>query len=170
MRLKEKTHTKFVDYFERMSKMYQGQEFELAYSAIQVETGVASVTLKRAIKELIENKIIEVKPGRNSRYAQFRYIPGHKTAMENQNKESIEANFKVDFTEDFSLEGKNAYANWKKSERAESFQKPELNKRNDVEGLFNLVDHLRRRIRIQEMSLAVLQDRLAELEDKLSKR
>ena len=74
MRLKEKTHRKFVQFFEKISSMYRGEDFELAYSDIQRETGAASVTLKRAIQALAEDGVIEVHSGRNSRYARFRYL------------------------------------------------------------------------------------------------
>ncbi|MDP4160447.1 MAG: IclR family transcriptional regulator, partial [Bacillota bacterium] len=40
----------------------------------------------------------------------------------------------------------------------------------DISELTQLVDHLRRRVRNQEMAIALLQDRLSEIEDKLRKR
>jgi transcription initiation factor IIE alpha subunit len=74
LRLREKTHQKFVKFFENISSIYQGKDFELAYSDIQRETGAASVTLRRAIQALAEVGVIEVHPGRNSRHARFRYL------------------------------------------------------------------------------------------------
>jgi DNA-binding MarR family transcriptional regulator len=144
MRLKEKTHRKFVDYFEKMSNLYQGNEFELAYSDIQRETGAASVTLKRAIQSLEKDGLISVQPGRNSRYARFQYlvtIPSAKTAEAAEDKYQTERE-----------------------------QEPENLKllTAEMKELTALTEHLRRRVRTQEMSIAVLQDRLADLEDKLA--
>ncbi len=154
MRLKEKTHRKFVEFFDKISNMYQGKEFELAYSDIQRETGTASVTLKRAIQALAEDGVIEVHPGRNSRYARFRYLLatpdlGEKSSQaqsnETRNSESLIDEQKVSGTGQSSMS-------------------------EDVNELTHLVDHLRRRIRNQEMAIALLQDRLAEIEDKIRKR
>ena len=154
MRLKEKTHRKFVEFFDKISNMYQGKEFELAYSDIQRETGTASVTLKRAIQALAEDGVIEVHPGRNSRYARFRYLLatpdlGEKSSQaqsnETRNSESLIDEQKVSRTGQSSMS-------------------------EDVNELTHLVDHLRRRIRNQEMAIALLQDRLAEIEDKIRKR
>jgi len=134
--------------------MYQGKEFELAYSDIQRETGTASVTLKRAIQALAEDGVIEVHPGRNSRYARFRYLLatpdlGEKSSQaqsnETRNSESLIDEQKVSGTGQSSMS-------------------------EDVNELTQLVDHLRRRIRNQEMAIALLQDRLAEIEDKIRKR
>ncbi|WP_407308739.1 IclR family transcriptional regulator [Desulfosporosinus sp. SB140] len=151
MRLKEKTHRKFVEFFEKISTMYQGQDFELAYSDIQRETGAASVTLKRAIQALAEDGVLEVNPGRNSRYARFRYLLASQTP-----EDTVEL----------------------LSEQRQANEDPDQDeKRADYDGikdnvleLLQLVDHLRRRVRNQEMSIALLQDRLAEIEDKLRKR
>jgi len=154
LRLKEKTHRKFVEFFDKISNMYQGKEFELAYSDIQRETGTASVTLKRAIQALAEDGVIEVHPGRNSRYARFRYLLatpdlGEKSSQaqsnETRNSESLIDEQKVSGTGQSSMS-------------------------EDVNELTHLVDHLRRRIRNQEMAIALLQDRLAEIEDKIRKR
>ncbi|EHQ90099.1 hypothetical protein [Desulfosporosinus youngiae] len=154
MRLKEKTHRKFVEFFEKISSMYQGKDFELAYSDIQRETGAASVTLKRAIQALAEDGVIEVQPGRNSRYARFRYLlaapdieetPLDASAAETQDSETPSAEESARFGEVF-----------------ESMTE-------DVRELTQLVDHLKRRVRNQEMAIALLQDRLAEIEDKLRK-
>lgn len=155
MRLKEKTHKKFVEFFEKVSSMYQGKEFELAYSDIQRETGAASVTLKRAIQALAEDGVIEVQPGRNSRYARIRYLlsvpEAEVKAPEIQSAE--EPTFEDTIDEDKTQPG----------EVLESLAV-------DVSELTHLVDHLRRRVRNQEMAIALLQDRLAELEDKMRKR
>ena len=150
MRLKEKTHRKFVDFFEKISNRYQGQDFELAYSDIQRETGAASVTLKRAIQALAEDGVLEVQPGRNSRYARFRYL------LSPQSPESVPEN--------------TANENDQNVESADDVPQTDDSIKDSVLELLQLVDHLRRRVRNQEMSIALLQDRLAEIEDKMRKR
>ena len=152
MRLKEKTHRKFVEFFEKISSMYQGKDFELAYSDIQRETGAASVTLKRAIQALAEDGVIEVHPGRNSRYARIRYLLASQNTEEKSSE--VESN---ETREDSSNE-----------EKAQPGVPESVNE--DVSELTQLVDHLRRRVRNQEMAIALLQDRLAEIEDKVRKR
>jgi len=155
LRLKEKTHRKFVEFFEKISSMYHGKDFELAYSDIQRETGAASVTLKRAIQALAEDGVIEVNSGRNSRYARFRYLLPVQGNEENNGE--VLHDEKTRNTETVS-----------------DGEKPLpgriLDTINDVTELTQLVDHLRRRVRNQEMSIALLQDRLAEIEDKMRKR
>jgi len=150
VRLKEKTHRKFIEFFEKISRMYHGKEFELAYSDIQRETGAASVTLKRAVQALAEDGVIEVHPGRNSRYARFKYL----LPVQEEEKAS---------------EGLNGTQNL---EGGEGNTQPEGISANneDVTELTQQVDHLRRRVRNQEMAIALLQDRLAEIEDKMRKR
>ncbi len=145
MRLKEKTQRKFVDFFEKMSNLNQGNEFELAFSDIQRETGAASVTLKRAIQSLEIDGVIKVQPGRNSRYARFQYLSSVTSA---KTPEPID--------------------------QGNSDQTPEADDRSkllvsEVGELTHLLENLRRRVRTQEMSIALLQDRLAEIEDKLFK-
>jgi DNA-binding MarR family transcriptional regulator len=143
MRLKEKTHRKFIDFFEKMSSLYQGNEFELAFSDIQRETGAASVTLKRAIKSLEADGVIKVQPGRNSRYARFKYLSMVKST---KNSDSME------------------------QDKFNKVQESEINSKlltSEVNELTTLIENLRRRVRTQEMSIALLQDRLAEVEDKL---
>lgn len=151
LRLKEKTHRKFVEFFEKISSMYQGQEFELAYSDIQRETGAASVTLKRAIQALAEDGVLEVHSGRNSRYARFRYLLAPQVLEGNTDPSLLERE-----TNEVSSEADK--------------QDNNDNIKDNVLELLQLVDHLRRRVRNQEMSIALLQDRLAEIEDKLHKR
>lgn len=152
MRLKEKTHRKFVEFFEKISNMYQGKDFELAYSDIQRETGAASVTLKRAIKALEDDGVIEVQPGRNSRYARFRYLLAPLETDKNSS-EDLQNKSERSNNEEFDQSGGNVTT---------------LNE--EINELTQLVDHLRRRVRNQEMAIALLQDRLAEIEDKMRKR
>jgi len=155
LRLKEKTHRKFVQFFEKISSMYRGEDFELAYSDIQRETGAASVTLKRAIQALAEDGVIEVHPGRNSRYARFRYLLPVQ--------ESEESSSEVVLNETRNLEDSR---NEEKPQPTRILEAINV----DVTELTQLVDHLRRRVRNQEMAIALLQDRLAEVEDKMRKR
>lgn len=155
MRLKEKTHRKFADFFEKLSKMHHGEEFELSYSDIQRETGAASVTLKRAIQALAEDGVIDVHPGRNSRYARFRYLlPVQKSEEECS---------QVVLKEKRNLK---ALSDEKKPQHSETL----VAINQDVTELTQHVDHLRRRVRNQEMAIALLQDRLAEIEDIMRKR
>ena len=153
MKLKEKTQRKFVEFFEKISCMYQGKDFELAYSDIQRETGAASVTLKRAIQSLAEDRVIEVHPGRNSRYARFRYLLPVQESEDKSSEEVLNENL-----EDLSDKEKPQSGGILET----------INE--DVTELTQLVDHLRRRVRNQEMAIALLQDRLAEIEDKMRKR
>lgn len=155
MRLKEKTHRKFVEFFNKISSMYHGKEFELAYSDIQRETGAASVTLKRAIQALAEDGVIEVQPGRNSRYARFRYLLAVQESEQNASEGVL-----------------NETGNPEKLSEGEKSQPGEILEaiNVDVTELTQIVDHLRRRVRNQEMAIALLQDRLAEIEDKVRKR
>jgi len=154
LRLKEKTHRKFVEFFDKISSMYQGKDFELAYSDIQRETGAASVTLKRAIQALAEDGVIEVQPGRNSRYARFRYLLASPDIEENSSETlSTETQVSENPSTEESVRNGGAF---------ESMTE-------DVRELIQLVDHLKRRVRNQEMAIALLQDRLAEIEDKIRK-
>ena len=135
--------------------MYHGKDFELAYSDIQRETGAASVTLKRAIQALSEDGVIEVHPGRNSRCARFRYLLPVQESKENSS-EAV-------FNETRNLEN---LSDEEKLQPGGILVK--INE--DVTELMQIVDHLRRRVRNQEMAIALLQDRLAEIEDKMPKR
>ena len=148
MGLREKTHEKFKSFFEKMSKMYVGQEFELAYSEIQRETGAASITLKRALQSLEADGWLEVKPGRNTRYARFRVVSSTEAEPPAQVEDTLPEQPKK---EEKEIE-KNPSAQW------------------EVDDLYHQVESLRRRIRTQEMTIALLQERLAEVEDKLHKR
>jgi len=155
LRLKEKTHRKFVEFFEKISNMYHGKDFELAYSDIQRETGAASVTLKRAIQALAEDGVIEVHPGRNSRYARFQYLLPVQEKEENSSEGALnETQNSKDLTDEGNLQPAGILE--------------DINE--GVTELTQLVDHLRRRVRNQEMAIALLQDRLAEIEDKMRKQ
>lgn len=146
MKLKEKTRRKFVEFFDKMSQMHHGKEFELAYSDIQRETGAASVTLRRAVQALQEEGIIGINPGHNSRYAKFLYLPTQEEGIEENTADEI------------------ATLNQAAEHNEISFSAEEIN------DLLNLVDHLRRRVRSQEMAISLLQDRLADIEEKINKR
>ncbi|KLU62244.1 hypothetical protein CEB3_c14640 [Peptococcaceae bacterium CEB3] len=228
MKLRERTQRKFMDFFEEKAQMHQGEPFELAYSEIQRETGAASVTLKRAIHALVEDQVLEVEPGRNSRYGKFHYLgqqaeqeqpaedeevsQDQATAGESSPAESIWADESREVlgTAEQELEGSdrkgagqaqakahiNADAGTSAEEtsqveqgmdaegRAASlpedgakivpapepapYEAAEL--RKDVEELAGVTSHLWRRVRHQEATIALLQERLAELEDKIYKR
>lgn len=140
VKLKDKTYKKFVDFFEKMAKKNDENEFEIAYSEIQRETGVASITLKKAIQIMEQDGIVQVSPGRNTRYGKFKYL------LDSYNSSK-------------DLSAKN---------------------RDEVDGVSNLesilaqlktmttaIDQLRQRVRTQEMTISVLLDRIAELEDNI---
>ncbi|MDI6879962.1 MAG: IclR family transcriptional regulator, partial [Desulfitobacteriaceae bacterium] len=71
MGLRDKTQRKFVEFFENMARMYEGAEFEVAYSQIQRDTGSANSTLKRALRTMVEEGVLKIELGRNSRYGRF---------------------------------------------------------------------------------------------------
>lgn len=149
--LRDKTNQKFKDFFLKLFIMHEGQDFELAYSEIQRKTGAANVTMKRAIESLVEEGWFEVKPGRNSRYARFvlsaqemaRLFP--EKAVQDTAEEVSPPALAPTVTQPASLEVQ-------------------------VLELESVVESLRRRLRTQEMAIAILQDRMAELEDKFLKR
>lgn len=141
MKLKDKTYKKFLDFFERTSKKHDYQEFEIAYSEIQRETGVASITLKKAIQVLEKDGIIVVNQGRNTRYGRFRYLLNSKDIVPKE----------IAKNKDFS-----------------DFD--EVNNQQIVYQLKNMSNHLeqlRQRVRTQEMTISVILERLAELEDRV---
>jgi len=149
--LKQKTHKKFLEFLEKMTKIHDGKEFEIAYSDIQRETGTASVTMKRALQFLQEEGIIEVKPGRNSRYAKITYLKANSAAGDESNGDANPKSRKLHMSQD----------EMGKVERTYTL--------SDIEELFIYIDNLRRRVRTQEIAIALLQDRLAEVEDRLYK-
>lgn len=139
MKLKDKTYKKFVDYFEKMAQKHDEEVFELAYSEIQRETGVASITLKKAIQIMENDGVIQVHPGRNTRYGRFRYLLNKK-----------ESNHK-----DLSYKGKDFNGDLSLSDTAQR-----------IKNMSTIIDQLKQRVRTQEMTISVILDRLAELEDK----
>ena len=136
MKLKDKTYRKFINYFEKMSEKNNNEEFEVAYSEIQRATGVASITLKKAIQVLEEEGIIKVNKGRNTRYGRFQYLLNKKDLLTN-NKVTLELD---------------------RNEKSVAEQ---------LKALSNQIEQLRQRLRTQEMTISVILDRLAELEDKI---
>ncbi|MDA8440850.1 MAG: IclR family transcriptional regulator [Peptococcaceae bacterium] len=131
MKLKEKTHKKFLEFFNEKCRVNSDGEFEMAFSEIQRSTGTASVTLKRALQTLVEEGVISMDPGRNSRYARFTVLNCRNTVPETAAGEHL-ADENMSLT---SIEQE--------------------------------IDLLKRRIRCQELAIALLQDRIANLEDKL---
>lgn len=144
MKLKEKTYKKFLDFFEMMSKKHNDNEFEIAYSEIQRETGVASITLKKAIQVLEEDGIISVNQGRNTRYGRFKYLVNKK---ESNSRDTGLYKLNIDYSDELNL---NLVL-------------------NQLKNMSNLLEQLRQRVRTQEMIISVIQDRLADLEDKIIK-
>ncbi|MHB1651245.1 MAG: IclR family transcriptional regulator [Desulfitobacteriaceae bacterium] len=162
MRLKEKTHRKFVEFFGKMSRMYQGEEFELAFSDIQRDTGTASVTLKRAVQALAEDGVIEVSTGRNSRYAKFRYLRP-QPQDENQSFQQTPGQLESEHQASLPQVAQQIIEQQPSNKELDTLKL-------DVQELTHLINHLLRRVRNQEMTIALLQDRLAEVEDKASKK
>lgn len=142
MKLKDKTYKKFVEFFEKIAKKHDETEFEIAYSEIQRETGVASITLKKAIQILEDDGIISVSQGRNTRYGKFKYLLNNKDTT----KEVAAA---------------------KSRELAESEETNPQVLVNQVKNMSSLIEQLRQRVRTQEMTISVILDRLAELEDRI---
>jgi len=144
LKLKEKTYKKFLQFFEKTALKHDGNEFEIAYSEIQRETGVASITLKKGIQVLEEDGVIQVSAGRNTRYGKFKFLldtPGNKVNEVNPSSNHKEIN--------------------------SSDEIGSINQLADqLKSLHILVEQLRLRIRTQEMTISVILDRLAELEDK----
>lgn len=161
MALRDKTNQRFKEFFEKQSKRNEGKEFEIPFSEIQRETGAANSTMKRAIEVLVEEGWLEVKPGRNSRYGLFKLMQEETKTIEIpattsepapvQNRESV-----PDFSPALEPDSDN-----KSSLYADE---------SKIRELEHLIDGLRRRVRTQEMTIALLQDRMAEIEDKLYKK
>lgn len=132
MKLKEKTHRKFVEFFAERCCANPEQELELAFAEIQRSTGTASVTLKRALYTLVEEGLISMVPGRNSRYARFKVLnPAEISVKERDNTDNGD------------------------------------NQGRDINSFEQEIDLLKRRIRSQEIAISLLQDRLADFEDKV---
>lgn len=143
MKLKDKTYKKFIDFFEKTSKKNDEGEFEIAYSDIQRETGVASITLKKAIQILEDDGIILVNQGRNTRYGRFTYLLNNKNV---------------------SIKENNTIRN------RDLIDSDEANTQllvHQLKNMTNGIEQLRQRVRTQEMTISVILDRLAELEDKV---
>lgn len=143
MKLKDKTYHKFLEFFEKVSKKQDEDEFEIAYSEIQRETGVASITLKKALQILEDDKVIEIGPGRNTRYGKIRYLnKANNSSAKHNNLKTVVMSAAV---------------------HEENINNGALQMKN----MASLVEQLRQRVRTQEMTISVILDRLAELEDKV---
>ena len=139
MKLKDKTYKKFVEFFEKMARKHDEKEYEIAYSEIQRETGVASITLKKAIQIMEKDGIVEVSSGRNTRYGRFRYLLN-----------------KQEPSKDLFINNKDNLGNDDSTISLLASQ---------VKNMTVTIEQLRQRIRTQEMNISVIQDRIAELED-----
>ncbi|RNC29751.1 MAG: hypothetical protein AWM53_00369 [Candidatus Dichloromethanomonas elyunquensis] len=144
MKLKDKTYKKFVDYFDKISKKYDDSEFEIAYSEIQRETGVASITLKKALQILEKDGIILMNQGRNTRYGKFKFLANKAVSSKDQ---GIIKNLD-------SVDDEETMINQLFSQ---------------IKNMSGVIEQLRQRIRTEEMTISVILDRLAEVEDKLHK-
>jgi DNA-binding GntR family transcriptional regulator len=122
LKLKEKTYKKFIDFCSETAKKNDNLPFEIAYSEIQRTTGVASVTMKKALQSLAEEGVIRAEPGRNSRYVKMTYLMGSPEEEKQVEKESVSI------------------------------------------APVSQVDILQQRVRSLELSLSVLQERLAFVE------
>jgi DNA-binding MarR family transcriptional regulator len=151
--LRDKTNQKFKDFFEKIARNNGGQEFELAFSEIQRETGAANTTMKRAIESLISEGWLDVKHGRNTRYGRFLV-----TSMQVQEPNPEE----VSPSEEEKKSESSLIANALEIDASKIYTL--------INELENSIEGLRRRVRTQEMTIALLQDRVAEIEDKLYKR
>lgn len=141
MKLKDKTHKKFVEFFTEMGRANQENEFELSYAEIQRSIGTASVTLKRALAVLVEEGLITMAPGRNSRYARFT-VQAPLNAQEAISTQQPEAAVSCE---------------------------PAAVETADLAAMERELDLMKRRVRSQEIAISLLQDRLADLEDKAAK-
>ena len=139
----------------KISKMHESNEFELAFSEIQRETGAANITMKRALEALEVEGWLEVKPGRNTRYARFIILS--QAASESTPEETAKIAEKTSQNPLLS-----------KPEAGTEIEKSKVIMQ--IVELENIVESLRRRLRTQEMTIALLQERVAEIEDKLYKR
>lgn len=160
MALRDKTNQRFKEFFEKQSKRNDGKEFEIPFSEIQRDTGAANSTMKRAIEALEEEGWLQVKSGRNSRYGIFKLLQQQETTEEHLPRDSSESIHKEVSTSDLTPTPL-PYSN-------SDNLPPSIESR--INELEHIVDGLRRRLRTQEMSIALMQDRVAELEDKLYKR
>lgn len=139
MKLKDKTYKKFVDFFEKTANKRDEDEFEIAYSEIQRETGVASITLKKAIQIMEKDGIIKVSSGRNTRYGRFRYLLNRKEPIPKE----VSVRNRDNGNEDLSFDSLTL----------------------QVKSMSTAIEQLRQRVRTQEMTISVIMDRIAELED-----
>ncbi len=176
MALREKTILKFKEYFEKESLKNQGREIELSFSQVQRETGATIGTMKRALDNLQAEGWLEVKPGRSSRWGIFRLVNpaiNKESTEEKSNSEEKAPNEEILSIEEKSLldpvENSSVDVSQGDEESQEGFlsDKKLFERIHEIE---NMVEGLRRRARTQEMTIALLQDRLAEIEDKLYKK
>lgn len=166
MGLRDKTQRKFVEFFENMARMYEGAEFEVAYSQIQRDTGSANSTLKRALRTMVEEGVLKIELGRNSRYGRFRYL-AYQPTVKTSEPENLAKAIQTHEMMPGDTPETQAHAEGEGHEHdVQAFADLKL----DVQELVHLTNHLMRRVRHQEMTIALLQDRIAELEDKLYKK
>ncbi|HHY25304.1 MAG TPA: IclR family transcriptional regulator, partial [Desulfitobacterium dehalogenans] len=159
MALRDKTNQRFKEFFEKQSKRNDGKEFEIPFSEIQRETGAANSTMKRAIETLTKEGWLEVKPGRNSRYGLFKLLHEEAEKAEELPGAPEPTAQTCESAPDFSP-----------VLTSDSDDGSNLSNESRIHELEHLIDGLRRRLRAHEMTIALLQDRMAEIEDKLYKK
>jgi DNA-binding GntR family transcriptional regulator len=142
LKLKDKTYNKFLEFFEKVSKKHDEDQFEIAYSEIQRETGVASITLKKALKVLEDDKVIEINQGRNTRYGKIRYL----NKLDSNSKDPARKTKILTLVDDGTANPGTLH---------------------QIKNMSSLIEQLRQRVRTQEMTISVILDRLADLEDRV---
>ncbi|MGE4272674.1 MAG: IclR family transcriptional regulator [Desulfitobacterium sp.] len=165
MALRDKTNQRFKEFFEKQSKRNEGIEFEIAFSEIQRATGAASSTMKRALEALAAEGWLEINPGRNSRYGIFKLLKSEAKSDDISTPIS-----ELSSAPDSESAPEPAPAQEPDFRTTSTMDSDEGEFKEKIYELEHLMDGLRRRIRTQEMTIALLQDRLAEIEDKLYRR
>ncbi|MEL1135266.1 IclR family transcriptional regulator [Desulfitobacterium sp. THU1] len=165
MALRDKTNQRFKEFFEKQSKRNEGKEFEIAFSEIQRATGAASSTMKRALEALSAEGWLEINPGRNSRYGIFKLMQSDAKSEDISTPIS-----QLSSAPDYESAPEPAPAQEPDFPTTSTMDSDEGEFKEKIYELEHLMDGLRRRIRTQEMTIALLQDRLAEIEDKLYRR
>ncbi|MGI1657798.1 MAG: IclR family transcriptional regulator [Desulfitobacterium sp.] len=165
MALRDKTNQRFKEFFEKQSKRNEGKEFEIAFSEIQRATGAASSTMKRALEALAAEGWLEINPGRNSRYGIFKLLQSEAKSEDISNPIS-----ELSSAPDYESAPEPAPAQKTDFPTTSTMDSDEGEFKEKIYDLEHLMDGLRRRIRTQEMTIALLQDRLAEIEDKLYRK
>lgn len=122
--------------------------------------------MKRALEALAAEGWLEINPGRNSRYGLFKLLQP-ETNSEDISTPISELSSAPDYESSAPDPAPAQESDFHVTSAMDSDQRELQAKIYELE---HLVDGLRRRIRTQEMTIALLQDRMAEIEDKLYRR